>query len=93
MEREREREETDKENASERERAEGGKARDGREYYGERRGAKERRRGAALFSRGSIDASASFVDFRAENVGAHVRSPPPWNEGACEECKGGTGGW
>lgn len=48
--------------------------RDGREYYGERRRTKERRRGAAPFSRGSIDASASFVDFRAENADARGRS-------------------
>jgi len=45
-----------------------------REYYGERRRTKERRRGAAPFCRGSIDASASFVDFRAENADARGRS-------------------
>lgn len=42
--------------------------------YGGRQRTKERRRGAAPFSRGgSIDASASFVDFRAENAGARSR--------------------
>lgn len=55
---------------------------DGREYYGERRRTKERRRGAAPFSRGSIDASASFVDFRAENADARGRSG--WRRGGGE---------
>lgn len=50
---------------------------DGREYYEERRWTKERRRGAAQFSRGSIDASASFVGFRAENADARGLPPPP----------------
>lgn len=36
---------------------------------------KERRREVASFSRGSIDASASFVDFRAENADARGRPP------------------
>lgn len=52
-----------------------GRRGDGREYYEGRRRTKERRRGVAPFSRGSIDASASFVDFRAENADARDRPP------------------
>lgn len=50
-----------------------GRGGSGREYYEGRWRTKERRRGVTPFSRGSIDASASLVDFRAENADAHGR--------------------
>jgi len=72
MQREKRREKTEREREREREN-DSGRGGSGREYYEGRWRTKERRRGVTPFSRGSIDASASLVDFRAENADAHGR--------------------